>query len=63
MKKYQIQTVVEAASGTQLWSVVAESEAEALAKFKQGLGEFVEEEVEVTQLGEPHVIGVEDVEE
>lgn len=55
--RYEIRCDVEAAGGWQSFAVEAESEAEALAKFKEHGGEFLYEEVEVTELGTPEVMG------
>lgn len=55
MPKYLVTCSVEHASGWQVFSVVADSEEEALRKFKAGDCEFEEDEVEVTALGEPEI--------
>lgn len=44
--------------GIQVWKVLADSEEEALQKFKKEGGEFQFEELEVTALGDPHITEV-----
>ena len=55
MPEYLVICDVEGASGTQTWAVTAENEEDAVAKYKAGECEFVEEDIEVTSLGEPEV--------
>lgn len=58
MKKYQIVVPVEQAHGHQIWEVEAESREDALKKYKEGQGEIVADEVEVTSLCEPELDAV-----
>lgn len=57
MKKYILSTAIENASGIQRWTVDANSPEAALKIFKAHGGEFLDEEIEVTSLCEPEVIG------
>lgn len=57
MPEYTIQTKVLAVSGHQFWTVVADSEEEALQKYKEGDYEFEHEDIEVIDTGEPTVLG------
>lgn len=50
MPKYMIPVDVTAAHGHQTFSVVADSPEEAIGVFKNGGGEFEEEEIEVLNL-------------
>ena len=50
MKKYIIPVTILSASGCQIYGCEAESKEEALEKFKNGECDFVEEEVEITNL-------------
>lgn len=50
MPKYQILVDVRSVSGTQLWEVEADSPEDALAKYNDGDGDVVHEEIEVTSL-------------
>lgn len=58
MNRYTIVCSVAAASGWQEYTVDAETEEEALAKFEKKGGTFVDEEVLVDDLGEPEVTNV-----
>ncbi len=53
--KWLITVRVEKAEGWQQFTVEAANEKEAARKFKSGEGEFVDQEVEVTKIGEPDV--------
>lgn len=53
MKTYYITCPIDLAEGNQVFTVKAESEAEALAIFKSSGGEWHSEEVEVVKLGQP----------
>ena len=61
-KRYLIQTPVKRASGWQSWYIVADSPEEALELHKAGYSEYMDEEVEVTALGDPVVVGEEEIE-
>lgn len=52
MPKYQLTRSVQSAQGYQVFEVEADSEEEAFAKFQQGEGDVVHEEIEVTDLGD-----------
>jgi hypothetical protein len=56
--KYLLPVPVESVSGTQYWAVEATSPARAIAAFRQGQGSIVQEEIEVTSLGEVNVADV-----
>lgn len=56
MKKFRYGRPVEAAQGTQWFTVEAESRAEADAKAKRGEMQYEDEEVEVTELGKPEFV-------
>ncbi len=62
MNRYTILVSVEHASGWQTWTVDADNEEEAIAKFNSGEGEPSEQEVEVTAIGQPHIIDKHDIE-
>lgn len=51
MPKYRLTVDVEEVHGHQYFEVVADSEAEGIAKHEAGESEFIEEEVEVVSLG------------
>ena len=55
MAKFIITCDVIRAAGWQQWSVEASDEAEAIEKFDNGDGDFVAEDVEVTDVGTPSV--------
>jgi hypothetical protein len=55
MKKYRITVPVTRASGWQTYTVKAESITEALIAHQNGDSDFEDEELEVTNLGEPEV--------
>ena len=57
MKRFLIDTSVENAEGTQTWFVDAETEEEALEKYKSGFCDLYESNVEVTRCGEPEISG------
>ena len=57
MKRFLIQTSVENAEGSQTWYVDAESEAQALEKYKAGEADIYASEVDVTSLGAPEWAG------
>ena len=57
MKRFLIDTSVLNAEGSQTWFVDAETEAEALEKFKEGCGDLYESNVDVTSLDEPEISG------
>ena len=54
LKEYLIELPVTAARGCQVFSVMAESEEDALAR--QTDWKFVQDEIEVTDVGDPRVI-------
>jgi hypothetical protein len=58
MKEYFLEVPIKSASGYQSFKVRAISEAEALAKFKSEGGEWTHEDIEVTSLGEPVVVAI-----
>ena len=49
-KKFYLTYMIESCYGSQVFSVDAESEEEAIEKHKNGESEFVEEEIEVQSL-------------
>lgn len=53
--KYLLPVPIESVNGTQYWEVEATSPARAIAAFRQGQGSIVDEEIEVTALGEVDV--------
>ena len=53
---YLIICDVKQARGTETWEVEAESEAAALKLHNEGKSNFIGQEVEVTDLGEPEII-------
>jgi hypothetical protein len=55
MAKYLIHANIQKASGTQTWSVTADSPEDALRKHKAGESAFYGEQVEVTSLSEPTI--------
>lgn len=57
--KYRLVCAVTSAAGYQCWTVNAASEAEAIALHRAGKSEFEDQELEVTDLGEPEVSIVE----
>lgn len=61
-KWYHAQLPVTHAVGWQAFRVQAESEEEALALLRKGKGEFVCEEVEVQDLGEPEIVDTQEIE-
>ena len=50
MSKYLVICTITKASGNQFFEVEANSEDDAIAKWKNGECEFIEEEVEVTDI-------------
>lgn len=62
MKKFQIVRSVQDASGHQIFEVEANSKEEAAEKFRNGEGDFVSEEVEVTSLSPINEREIEEVE-
>ena len=50
MKRYDVMVPVTNIQGHQFWEVDADSEADAIARVRDGGGDFVAEEVEVTEL-------------
>lgn len=62
-RKYLLPVPVESVNGTQYWEVEAGSAEEAIREFKNGKGEPVHDEIEVTSLGEVSLDDVEVVEE
>ncbi len=48
--RYEIEIAVKAAEGFQIWAVEADTPDEAIRQFRDHGGEFVEQEVSVTQL-------------
>ena len=61
--KYLLPVPVESVNGTQYWEVEATSPARAIAAFRQGQGRVVDEEIEVTALGEVDIQDVTIVDE
>ncbi len=55
-KKFTICCNVEKASGYQIFEVLAKDSDEALRIFKSRGGTFVDEEIEITSLGEPEIV-------
>lgn len=60
-KKFYFLLNVERAVGWQVFSVVAATAGEAMKKLKVTGGQFEEEEVTVEKLGEPELVGEEEV--
>ncbi len=52
LKEYLVTVSVKAARGTQMYTVNATSAEDAVSRFHNGEGEFVDQEIEVTDLGE-----------
>lgn len=50
--KYFIDVEVKRACGTQIWEIEADSPEDALAKFQEGGGDIIQEELEVLSLEE-----------
>ncbi len=63
MKRYFFTVETTSVVGWQMYSADAASEAEALEIVKGGGGEFVEEELEVQDLGKYELCSVEDIPE
>ena len=63
MKKYYVTAEILHATGYQTYSVLANSEEEAIKELNDGGGEWVEEDVEITDLGEWVVCEIEEIEE
>lgn len=61
MKRFYIQCAVERAQGYQMWSVEAEDEEQAFAKFELGECSHVADEIEVTTTGEPEISSSEEL--
>ena len=61
VKKFYFMRTVEAASGWQTFSVEARSEAEARVILAKSGGQFEEEEVEITRVSAPELVGEEEV--
>lgn len=59
-KKYTVTRPVTSATGNQYWTVEASSEKEAMKLVKEGKGVFLDEELEVTNLGDPEIVEVSD---
>jgi len=62
MAKYHINTKIKSAKGFQTWEIEADSSDNALELFKNGEGNVVEEEIEITSLEIPDIDDVELVE-
>ena len=58
--KYQVIAPIESASGIQMYEVEASSIAEARKLWMEGKCEFVCEEIEVQNLGEPEITEIKD---
>lgn len=52
---FNIKTKIEQVSGWQFWTIEAESVEEAKRKFYAGDAKFEDEEIEVTDCGEPEI--------
>lgn len=61
MKTFRFRCAVREAHGWQEFTVHAANAREATLIFKNGGGEFLDEEVEVTALEEPELVGEEEV--
>jgi len=55
-KLYSVQTPVTEARGWQLYEIEASSPEEAIRLVKEGGGTFIEEEIEVVDVGEPEIL-------
>ena len=60
MKTYLVSVEVVRVHGFQYFEVCANNEREALEQWHRGEHKFVDEELEVTELGEPDVVSEED---
>lgn len=58
MSKYIVTVDVLAATGTQTWEVEADSPQDAIDKHNKGIGEFLFEDIEVSELAEPDINAV-----
>ncbi len=56
LARYEIQCDVLRARGWQIFSVLAEDEEDALERFANGESAFVDEEIEVTDIGNPEIL-------
>ncbi len=56
LKEYNISCDVLAAKGYQIFSVMAESEEDALERFHKGEYAFVDEEIEIMDIGRPEIL-------
>ncbi len=60
MSKYEINVDVSDVRGWQIFHVEANSEEEAIEKFENGEGEFVEQELEIMAIDDPRATLIED---
>ena len=60
MATFLVRVDVVRVNGWQYFHVEARNEREALEQWHRGEHKFVDEEIEVTELGEPDVVGEED---
>lgn len=58
VKNYLVLVTVNRAEGHQVYRVKARSPKDAIQQYEKDGGEFVEEEIEVTDLCEPHIADV-----
>jgi hypothetical protein len=58
MSKYIVTVDVIHATGTQSWEVEADSPQDAIDKYNKGGGDFLFEDIEVTDLAEPDINAV-----
>lgn len=59
--KFRVERAVESADGTQTFEVEADTEAEALVKFRDDQGEIVEWDVEVTSLSPASAVSIHEI--
>ena len=55
LKRFTVKIDVESANGWQLFDVMAANEDDAIERFKSGEGDFLEEYIEVTAIGDPEI--------
>lgn len=61
MNIYHLTASIRQANGHQVWEIEADSPEEALAKYKQGEGEVIHEEIEIGSLEDVSLADIEDV--
>lgn len=58
LQTYVIETEATSMHGCQRWAVKAADEGHALHLYARGVGVLLEQDIEVTDLGPPEVVGV-----